>query len=146
MGAMASQITSLMMVFSTVLSGANQIKHQSSASLSFVRGIHRWPVNNSPHKRPVTWKMFPSDDVILFNFFSSSLLRLAAKKSSMSKVLYELHPPDIGGFHAQYKCTDIQVNRYEKRQLFLLAARKQVELLFHPAGSKQFAHNWISDQ
>ena len=30
-------------------------KHQSSASLAFVRGIHRWPVN-SPHKGPVTRK------------------------------------------------------------------------------------------
>ena len=39
-------------------------KHQSSASLAFVRGIHRWPVN-SPHKRPVMRKMFPFDDVIM---------------------------------------------------------------------------------
>ena len=39
-------------------------KHQSSASLAFVRGIHRSPVN-SPHKRPVTRKMFPIDDVIM---------------------------------------------------------------------------------
>ena len=39
-------------------------KSQSSASLDFVRGIHRWPVN-SPHKGPVTRKMFPFDDVIM---------------------------------------------------------------------------------
>ena len=39
-------------------------KHHSSASLSFVSRIHRWPVN-SPHKGPVTWKMFPLDDVIM---------------------------------------------------------------------------------
>ena len=39
-------------------------KHQSSASLVFVWGIHRWPVN-SPHKWPVTRKMFPFDDVIM---------------------------------------------------------------------------------
>ena len=39
-------------------------KHQSSASLAFVRGIHRRPVN-SPHKGPVTRKMFPFDDVIM---------------------------------------------------------------------------------
>ena len=31
-------------------------KHQSSASLAFVRGIHRWPVK-SPHKGPVTRKI-----------------------------------------------------------------------------------------
>ena len=41
MGAMASQITSLTIVYSTVCSDADQIKHQSSASLAFVRGIHR---------------------------------------------------------------------------------------------------------
>ena len=45
-------------------SGVDQRKHQSSASLAFVRGIHGWPVN-FPHKWPVTWKMFPFDDVIM---------------------------------------------------------------------------------
>ena len=53
----ASQITSLAIVHSTVDSGADQRKHQISASLAFVRGIHRGPVN-SPHKGPVTRKMF----------------------------------------------------------------------------------------
>ena len=52
MCAMASQITSLTIVYSAVYSGADQRKHQSSTSLSFVRGIHRWPVI-SPHKGPV---------------------------------------------------------------------------------------------
>ena len=41
MGAMASQITSRTTVYSTVYSGADQRKHQRSASLAFVRGIHR---------------------------------------------------------------------------------------------------------
>ena len=48
MSAMASQVTSLTFVYSTVYSGADQRKHQTSASLAFVREIHRWPVN-SPH-------------------------------------------------------------------------------------------------
>ena len=65
MGTTASQITSLTIVYSTVYSDANQRKHQSSASLAFVRGIHRGPVN-SPHKWPVTRKMFPFDDVIMW--------------------------------------------------------------------------------
>ena len=64
MGAIASQITSLAIVYSIVYSDTDQRKHQSSASLAFVRGIHRGPVN-SPHKRPVTRKMFPFDDVII---------------------------------------------------------------------------------
>ena len=58
--ATTSQITSLMIIYSTVYSGADQRKHQSSASLAFVRGIHRWLVN-SPHKGPLTRKMFPLD-------------------------------------------------------------------------------------
>ena len=62
MGSMTSQITSLTIVYSTVYSGADRRKHQSSASLTFVRGIHRGPVN-SPHKWPLTRKMFPFDDV-----------------------------------------------------------------------------------
>ena len=41
-----------------------QIKENIKASLVFVRGIHRSPVN-SPHKWPVTRKMFPFDDVIM---------------------------------------------------------------------------------
>ena len=57
MSAMASQITSLMIVYSTIYSGADERKHQSSASLAFVRGIHRWPVN-SPYQWPVTRKCF----------------------------------------------------------------------------------------
>ena len=64
MGSMASQITSLTIVYSAVYSGADQRRHQGSASLAFVRGIHRGPVN-SPHKWPVTRKMFPFDDVIM---------------------------------------------------------------------------------
>ena len=64
MGAIASQITSLTIVYSTVYSGADQNKHQSSALLAFVWGIHRGPVN-SPHKWPVTRKKFPFDDVIM---------------------------------------------------------------------------------
>ena len=57
---MASQITSLTIVYSTVYSGADQRKYQSS----FVRGLHRGPMN-SPQKWPVARKMFPFDDVIM---------------------------------------------------------------------------------
>ena len=60
MGEMVSQITSLTIVYSTVYSGADQRKHQSSASLAFVRGIYRGPVN-SPHKWPVTRHFFPKN-------------------------------------------------------------------------------------
>ena len=64
MSAVASQITSVSTVCTNFGSGTDQRKHQSSASLAFVWGIHRWPIN-IPHKRPVTRKMFWFDDVIV---------------------------------------------------------------------------------
>ena len=64
MARMASQITGLTIVYLIVYSGADQRKHQSSASLAFVQGIHRGPVN-SPHKWPVTGKMLPFHDVTM---------------------------------------------------------------------------------
>ena len=64
MGAIASQITSLTIVYSIVYSDTDQRNREISVSLAFVRGIHRGPVN-SPHKWPVTRKMFPFDDVIM---------------------------------------------------------------------------------
>ena len=64
MSAMASQISGLPTVCPTVCLGADQRRHQSSASLAFVRGIHRLPVD-SPHNGPVTGKMFSFDDVIM---------------------------------------------------------------------------------
>ena len=64
MRAMMSQITGVSIVCSTVCSGADQRTLQSSASLAFVRGVQRWPMD-SPHKGPATRKMFPFDDVII---------------------------------------------------------------------------------
>ena len=89
MGAIESQITSLMIVYSIVYSDADQRKHQSSASLAFVWGIHRGPVN-SPHQWPVTRKMFPFDDVIMngltmYSTFSPHTI------FSIALVLHERH-------------------------------------------------------
>ena len=63
---MESQITGVSTVCSIVGSSADQRKRHSYASLAFVRGIHRWPVN-SPHKGPVMRKMCPFDDVIMMS-------------------------------------------------------------------------------
>ena len=64
-------------VCSSVGSDPDQRKHQSSASLALVRGIHRWLVN-SLHKRPVTRHFFPFDDVIhiihINKYFTASTL------------------------------------------------------------------------
>ena len=65
MNAMASQITGVWIMYSIVFSCVDQRKHQSSASLAIVRGIHRWPVNY-PHKGPVTRKTIPFDDVTMW--------------------------------------------------------------------------------
>ena len=78
MSAMASQITSLMIVYSTVYSGTDQSKHQSSASVAFVRGIHRWPVN-SPNKGPLTRKIFPFGDIIMYMY----VIQLKPTKNSL---------------------------------------------------------------
>ena len=66
MSLIASQITSLTIVYSTVYSDTDQRKYQSSAPLAFVWGIHRGPVN-SPHKWPVTRKMFPLVIYVIIN-------------------------------------------------------------------------------
>ena len=78
---MTSQITSLTIVYSTVYSGADQRIHQSSASLAFVRWIHRWPVN-SPHKGPVTRKMFPFGDVTMQFAYCCGLLHFVTGQFS----------------------------------------------------------------
>ena len=85
MGTMASQLTSLTIVYSTVYSGAGQRKHQSS--LAFVRRIHRWPVN-SPHKGPVTRKMLPFDDVIMFQAVNDAVIVYCADYSSLISISY----------------------------------------------------------
>ena len=72
MSVIASQIIGVWILYSTVCAGANQRKHQSSASLAFVRGINRWPMK-SPHKGPVTRKLFPFDDVIMNHTISNDL-------------------------------------------------------------------------
>ena len=89
MGTVASQITSLMIVYTTVYSDADQSKHHSSASLAFVWGIHRGPVN-SPHKWPVTRKMFPFDDVIMENtkyFFRDNVVKKKEWKMGIAFVI-----------------------------------------------------------
>ena len=64
MGAMASQITSVTIVYSTVCSSADLRKRHSSESLAFVLGIYA-VTGEFPHKRPVTRKMFLFDDIIM---------------------------------------------------------------------------------
>ena len=121
MSTMASQITSFMLVYSTVYSRVDQRKYQlrvtgfwegnspvtgefpaqrasdaenvsiwwrhHAASLAFVGGIPRWPVD-SPHKGSVTQKMFLFDDVIMFIVCSPSELKWALTE-------YFRHPGEL---------------------------------------------------
>ena len=75
MGIVASQITSLTIVYAIVSSCADQRKEQSSTSLAFVRGIYQWHVISS-HKGPVTPKMFPFDDFTMEYSGTSMILLL----------------------------------------------------------------------
>ena len=65
---------------------SNLRKHQSSASLAFVRWIHRWPVN-SPHKWPVTRKMFPFVDFIMSLEFVLMMLTFAMLPCSVTRAM-----------------------------------------------------------
>ena len=96
---LASQITSLTVVYSIVYSGVNQTKHQSCASLAFVREIHRGPVN-IPHKWPVTRKMFAFDDVIMW------FAHVKAWHEKIKKCFFIYTCPDrIGYKFEQSPCT-----------------------------------------
>ena len=86
MSTMASQITSLKMVYWTVYWSRRSKKTSRSASLDIVRGIHRWPVN-SPHKGPVTRKTFPFDDVIMHN-----IKCVANRELGTERVRETMHP------------------------------------------------------
>ena len=88
MGTMDSQIVGVSIVCSAVCSRTDQRKYQNSASLAFVRGIHRWPMN-SPHKWPVTQKMFPFDDVIMRN--GRALQALTYHVSHEPNIKYACH-------------------------------------------------------
>ena len=85
MRVMASQITSISIVYSTICWGEDQRQHQNSVSLAFVRRIHWWPMD-SPHKGPITWKMFPFDDFIMteLDFYHFKILTCLGTVGSLT--------------------------------------------------------------
>ena len=131
MSAMVSQITGVSMVCFALCSGAHQRKHQNSASLALVRGSRRWPVN-SPHKRPVTRKMFPYDDVISISSVSQKTTSLQwnnclctlwwrhqMETFSMLLAICAGHSPVPGEFPAQRPVTrsfDLRLNKRLSKQ------------------------------
>ena len=123
MSAMASQITGVS-ICSTVCSGADHRKHQSSVSLAFVREIHRWPVN-SPHKGPVARKMFPFDDVIMIksalDFYHLSTSEIVRRRHgsvypvySTESLRWRHNGPDSDSNHQPHDCL---LNRFIQTQI-----------------------------
>ena len=112
MGTVAPQITSLTIVYTTVYSDADQSKHQSSASLAFVCGIHRRPVN-SPHKWPVTRKMFPFDDIMLYDCASEITLTYLGdpEKNTADPMFFEIYVPPPTHTHTQKKAKKQKQNK-----------------------------------
>ena len=122
---MASQITSLTIVYLSVYSGADKKKHRSSASLASVLVIHRWPVN-SPHKGPANRKMFPFDDVIMSRFapsqWETALLWLGASLESQPCMLFHhRHIFDVLLAHFLSKFTENAILWRHCRILFNLS-------------------------
>ena len=156
MGAMGSQIDSLTIVYSAVWSGADQRKHQSSASLAFVWGIHRSPVNSS-HKGPVTRKMFPFDDVIMGN----SPMRYCHAGGTLSSMTLIFE--NMGNVTWYARCTNDKMEaslwkkysvvtgvsnhrqlRYLLNSFFSLSPKKTSELRLEPLPGP-IVHRWRVD-
>ena len=93
LGTIAFQIIGVSIVYSTVCSGVDQRKHQSSASLAYVRGIHRWPVN-SPHKGQLRGKCFHLMKSSNGNNISASHLRKQNKIKPLLALLLESYQGD----------------------------------------------------
>ena len=122
MSAMPSQITGVPIVYSTVCSGVDQRKHQSSVSPVFVRGIHRWPMD-SPHKGSVTRKMFLFDYV----FVMCGGLNLRQRKSLVHEQLRRyiyIHIYIIYGVYSKrYAHASIMTSSNETFPAFLAIVR-----------------------
>ena len=124
MTTIASQITSLTVVCSIVYSGVDQRKHQSSASLAFVRGIHRdrwiprkrasyaenvsiwWRHHDAAHKS-AKQNVYIYDasqlrhmSVVVSKIINNSIICSTAKKTSMFHIICHLweKPSVTSGF------------------------------------------------
>ena len=140
MSTIATQITGVSNVCLTVSSSADQRKHQSSASLAFVGGIHKWPLD-SPHKGPVTRKMFPFDDVIMFPQWISDCY---AMQIVYDGILWDPDNVDIGG--AWWNMTPIlapdHLHPSRSRWLGSILVTKNVSILVKLWRGQLTIHMW----
>ena len=123
MSAMASQLTGVSIVCSTVGSCADQTKHQSSASLAFVWGIHRSPVN-SPHKWPITRKMF--------HLMTSSCDRwnIAAHQGKKISFLFQPDAEGVSAYvtHGTWEVLRILAYNEDSKHMWVLTVRLSIWL------------------
>ena len=137
-------IMSTMAFTQTVYSGADQNKHQSSASLAFVcvcvwggGGIHQWPVN-SPHKGPVTRKMFPFDDVIIVYLVPSQKVAIKFRRIDMTSLQQYLKFTGIVGVPEDKRVFGSLFN------LYLESTGSLVTITYHDSSRKR--HNQRQQQ
>ena len=117
MSTMASQITCLTIVFSVVYSGEDQRKIQSSAHW-FCAGNSPGPVN-SPHKGPVTLKMFPFDDIIMITWVTRITMWHVRKRGSFRWPMWWCHLPSLGS-------PVIEIRRFDGPPIFTMEFPVQV--------------------
>ena len=79
MGVMASQITSLTIVYSTVYSGEDQRKHQSSTSLAFVRNYQHKMASNAENVS-IGWRHHENFAMHCINPFDAETVKFQANK------------------------------------------------------------------
>ena len=95
MSAMASQLTSPTIVYSIFYSGADQRKPQSTASLAFVSGIHRWPAGLDIRKFHPWFNLQPKfhyrNHNISRNTFPSHLIFSSLLKSINTSLTITVH-------------------------------------------------------
>ena len=128
MSAMASQITGVSIARSSLCSGADESKHQNSAPLAFVRGIHRWPMD-SPLKRPVTRKMVPFDDIVKKHVGQHSMFVVMEKNISSPAKIRE--PNAIKLIVLWWPCTHAVLC------LFFVSSCWQRVMVVHASGVKK---------
>ena len=136
MRAIASQLTSLTIVYSAVYPSADQRKHQSSGSLAFVRGIHWGPVN-SPHKWPVTRKMFPFDDVIMTYGAQMTAMIMNANPAKETLTTKSRHFDNFVVTCGTVSCRNDNLRCHQGRQScqiddLLFSVKKPLDLPTHP--------------
>ena len=128
MDPVASQITSLTIVYSIVYSDADERKHQSSASLAFVWGM------NSPHKGPVTRKMFPFDDVITGNPHTWQATQSLYRNGALVLLKYFVPTPFTKRSHSQHSIVHItrghrSLNLFDSRWHFCWNEYPQIDCI-----------------